>query len=129
MSEETIYLACPYSPLGWLGLPIIRTIVMAWRHRVANIVAARLMTAGYVVFSPLSHSHRIAPHLYVSPTDNEFWLAQCLPWLRASQALRIIPIGGWDKSKGLSIEIDEANRIEVPVSFVDPPGFLEVILG
>jgi hypothetical protein len=42
--------------------------------------AAQLMEAGHVVFSPLSHSHRIA-HYIDNHLDHEFWLKQCLPFV------------------------------------------------
>ena len=57
-----IYLALPYSGLEDESF------------KVANKVAAYLMSKGYIVFSPISHSHCIAIENDL-PGDFEFWKA------------------------------------------------------
>lgn len=58
-------------------------------------MAARLMDAGYCVFSPLSHSHPISAHCKVDATDHEYWMRQDLPWLECCDIFAFMSIPGW----------------------------------
>ena len=73
-----IYLACPYSHPS--------ESVREARVHLSDRVAARLISQGHIVFSPLTHSHRIARHLS-NALDLCFWLRQDLTFLEWADTL------------------------------------------
>ena len=107
---KKIYLASPYTSPD----PIVRNS----RVELASIIAARLMEQGYVVFSPITHSHRVADHLHHrNARSHEFWMAQCLPMLEASDCMMILPIDGWRESRGIAEELAFARSNDIPIFF------------
>ena len=104
-----VYLACPYSHAD--------KSVREHRVEQVNKKAAELMMSGYLVFSPLSHSHPISKHCDVDPCDNGFWLRQDLWILKFCDELHILCIDGWKQSVGIKIEIKEAKNIGMEVVY------------
>ena len=104
-----IYLACPYSDPD----PSVRDS----RVLAVDMAAASLMEQGHIVFSPLSHSHPISRFCKVDPTDHDFWLRQDLAWLRHCDELWVLTIDGWEGSKGIKTEIEEAKRMGIPARY------------
>jgi len=108
-----IYLAIPY------------TFAPSTSFRIANIVAAKLMNEGHVVFSPISHSHSIADHLEASKRlDNDFWMKQDIPLIEWCDEVWVVKIGQHgiyliEESKGCQREILEAARIGKPVNIYE----------
>jgi len=108
-----VYLACPYSS----RVPAVRE----FRFATANKVAAWVMSLGHVVFSPISHSHPISEHLPAGLLMNhEFWMAQDLPLLALADELWVYCGLGWEKSKGVRREVEEAKALGKPVRYVQP---------
>lgn len=107
--KEVIYLAIPYS----------------WNpeksFEIANKISAKLMQEGYVVFSPISHSHPIATHLPIKLRINQdFWMNQDLPILELCSKLLLVNIGIKgihliQQSKGCQSEIEKAQEIKIPI--------------
>jgi len=99
-----IYLAIPYT---WDALK---------SFKIANTVAADLMSKGHVVFSPISHSHSIADHLDESLRyDQDFWMAQDLPMIEWCDVVSVVVIGEKGEelisaSKGVQSEIAHAKK-------------------
>ena len=108
---KKVYLACPYAHSD----PAVRSA----RVEAADEAAARLMEHGYIVFSPLSHSHPISKHCKVDPTDHDFWLRQDLPWLECCDILALLKLPGWETSKGIQKEIDQAQRMQIFICSVE----------
>jgi nucleoside 2-deoxyribosyltransferase len=108
-----IYLAIPYS------------FNPAYSFRIANKVAAKLMSEGHVVFSPISHSHNIADHLPDKlRTDSKWWMEQDLPMIDWCDEVHAVCIGenGSEliaESKGVVEEIEYANKLRKPVKIID----------
>lgn len=93
MDEKIIYLAIPYT----------------WNPEqsfiIANKVSAELMKQGYVVFSPVSHSHPIAKYLdFEIKFDHDFWMSKDLPILKRCDKIIFVVIG----DDGMSL-IDDSN--------------------
>ena len=90
-----IYLASPYSHPD--------ADVRRDRFEAACRVAAGMMRAGDLVFSPIAHSHPIAVHGGL-PLDWEFWK----PWDRWALAhcdrFAILTLDGWQESRGVTAE-------------------------
>jgi len=106
---KTIYLACPYSHKD----PKVR----AARVELVNKKAAELMMAGYLVFSPLSHSHPISKHCAVDPCDNDFWLRQDLWILDICEEFHVLCLDGWQESSGIDTEFQRAQDLRMPVVY------------
>lgn len=107
-----IYLACPYTSPE----PETRQT----RVEVASVVAAQLALAGKAVYSPITHGHPMAQHLpSCLGTDHDFWMQHCLPILAAADELWVLPLRGWDSSRGLAEEWAFAQDHGIPVKVID----------
>ena len=108
---NTIYLACPYSYNPNKSFDI------------ANKVAAIFMKDGNVVFSPVSHSHKIADYMEKEVRFSQsFWLEQDLKFMDVCDKLIIISIGKDGKklikeSKGCQSEIQKAMKLNLPINY------------
>jgi hypothetical protein len=110
--KKKIYLACPYSHKD----PKVRDE----RVKTVNMVAGDLMLKGHLVFSPLSHSDCIADHISnaVDPCDHGFWLEQCITFLVDwADELWVFQLDGWKESWGISVEVDTAKTMGIPVKY------------
>lgn len=110
---DLIYLASPYAhPSG---------DIRRYRALAAAQAAARLMFDRRCgVFSPIAHGHAIAGHCPPGFPPDEVWLELDLAILRISTSMAILRLVGWDKSSGIAREAAEAERIGIPVEFIDP---------
>lgn len=107
-----VYLGAPYSS----PKPAVREL----RFHQANIAAAKLMAQGFVVFSPISHSHPIAAYLEEHLLlDHEFWMAQDLGILEKADKLVVLRVDGWEKSRGVTAEIAHAEKCGIPIEYMD----------
>ncbi len=109
--SKLVYLCCPYTFNAELSF------------KIANEVAADLMSQGYVVFSPVSQSHPIAD--YLDPElryDQKFWMAQDLPMVAKCDELVAVLIGEHGdrllkESKGCTTEIIFADDNDIPIKY------------
>jgi len=107
---KKLYLAAPYSDPD----PVVRR----YRVDMANRKAAELMMQGFLVFSPLSHSHPVSKYCDVDPCDNDFWLKQDLWILEICNEMRILCLPGYQESKGIQIEKEYAKQLGKPVVYI-----------
>jgi nucleoside 2-deoxyribosyltransferase len=110
---KRIYLAIPYSFNPSLSF------------KIANKVSAELMASGNVVFSPISHSHRIADYLPVElRTDSQWWMQQDLPLVAWADELKVVCIGEMgieliEQSKGVQQEIKKAKELNKQITIYE----------
>lgn len=107
------YLASPYSSTD------IR--VVEERFLQACRAATWLIERGYVVFSPIAHSHQISAHAGIS-TAWEVWQPQCVGILDRADELIVLELDGWGKSIGVKAEIELAIKRDIPVLRLIPQG-------
>jgi len=105
-----IYLAAPYSHPE----PSVRE----QRFRAACIAAARLIRAGHVTFSPISHGHPIA--VYGLPTDWRFWERHDREQLARCDEVIVLMLDGWRDSEGVQAEIRIAAELGKSVRYLEP---------
>jgi hypothetical protein len=115
--NKLIYLAIPYSFNPELSFEI------------ANEVAANLMQDGFVVFSPISHTHPLSKKMRSDlQFDHEFWMRQDLTILSRCDYLYVIRIhqnNGTtadhliENSKGCQAEIQKAKELNMFISNID----------
>lgn len=108
MNPLKIYLAIPYSDVN-----------KEESFRLANEHAARLMNEGYIVFSPISHSHSIAIQNDI-PGTWEFWKEQDEAFIKWCDCMIIVCMEGWEKSKGVKAEFNVATDMKKPVFYREP---------
>lgn len=103
-----IYLASPYSHPE----PAVRQE----RFEAVCRAAAELIRQGYVVFSPIAHSHGIAQHGL--PLDWGYWERHDRRLLAACDELWVLMLDGWEDSRGVQAEVAIAQAMGKPVRFV-----------
>jgi len=109
-----IYLASPYAhEYEWVR----------WkRYEQVKIKTALLMAAGYVVFSPIVHSHNLVENLPgITRDDLDFWMKQDTSYIRIwANELWVFCLPGWQRSLGISREIANAFDVNIPVKLLRP---------
>jgi len=105
-----IYLASPYTDSD--------PAVMEKRFQVVNKVAAELMKQGYLIFSPISHTHPIAVAGGL-PRGWEFWARYDRCILRACIGLMVLKQSGWEESKGVRAELKLAAEMKLSIEYCD----------
>lgn len=105
------YLATPYSkyPHG-----ITHAYLDACR------LAARLIQAGMVSYSPIAHTHPIAIHGHIDPLDHSVWLPFDEVMMSRCDELLVAQMDGWDDSDGIAYEIGFFTLAHKPVRFLNP---------
>ena len=103
--NRLIYLASPYSHPD----PAVRQ----QRYEQACEATAALIRQGYLVYSPIVHSHPLVSHGL--PTDWGYWQQMDTRMIKACDALVVLLLKGWDSSKGVTCEICMATLLEMPV--------------
>lgn len=107
---QRIYLATPYTHPD----PQVREA----RFFTVSERANALMREGFLVFSPITHGHLIGV-MGGLPGDFTFWKEHCLSFLHHwAEAVYVLAQPGWQDSVGVAAEIEEAQRIGLPVSFI-----------
>lgn len=110
MTRTLTYLACPYAHHD--------PAVCEDRFLKVNTAAAVLIAQGYLVFSPISHSHPIAA-CGALPSGWDFWERFDRAYLDVSERVVVLRLGGWRESVGVTAEIAIARAANVPVYFMD----------
>lgn len=95
--KEIIYLAAPYTHTD--------IEVRFDREKAITAMAAKLMTNGYKVFSPITHGIRIARELPSElRDDHKFWMRQFEGNLPRLCWMIVYQLDGWQRSKGVQYE-------------------------
>lgn len=117
MRTIKVYLAAPYSH------PDIQ--VRDARVHQVNLAAADLIRAGFIVFSPLSHSHAIG-EIMGNSMDHGCWLEQDRAFIEWADALIVLKLSGYLDSYGVRWEVDLASKLKKPVSMIDPGSRVQI---
>lgn len=110
---KLIYLASPYSSPD---KDVVKRRVQATRWATAN-----LMVNGFVVFSPICHTHEIAK-CGLTTKRLDWWLGFDLEILRRCNELYILTLPGWKTSRGIWIEARDAREHSLPIWLTDGDG-------
>ena len=102
-----LYLLSPYSH------PKESTRI--WRWTLACERAGLLMQRGFLVYSPIAHTHPIAAHCNM-PKGWDFWERYDRTFIEDwSDAGVLLKLPGWEKSVGISAEIEIFKSLNKPV--------------
>lgn len=91
------------------------------RYEAALHVTGELLVKGRPVFSPIVHCYCVAIS-HGLPSDYAFWARYDRHMLGRSDELYVLMIDGWDRSRGVSDEIEWAIGLGKPVRYVDDRG-------
>lgn len=111
-SAALLFLACPYSHPD--------RMIRAQRALVASEAAARLITAGYAVFSPISHGHAVCEADITASvgTDAQTWAVVNDAVLTGCNALVALDIPGLWQSAGVRREAGMAKTWGLPINLI-----------
>lgn len=115
-----IYLATPYSVNA--PLPEGAELRQA-RHDEALRYTAEYSKIGEVIFSPIVHSHPMS-FVHDIPGTWDFWSKIDYCFIDNCEKIRVIMMPDWDKSVGITAEVDYAKKIGKPVEYVGYTGHL-----
>lgn len=115
--SDLVYLASPYTSVKHTGLTA--EIEQAGRFEEVSRMAGHLMAKGLKVFCPIAHSHPIALYSKLPPTDGDFWINQDLAVLQHCKRLLVYKMPGWEESRGVKMEIEFAERNNIPVEYLE----------
>jgi len=109
-----IYLAVPYSHSD--------SKIRESRFIASCIAAGHLINQGHFVYSPITHCHPIAVRCDL-PKDFDFWRDYDLSMIDWADEICILPLDGWEESKGIRGEKEYASkqgkRVTVDMSLLD----------
>ena len=120
--EGIAYLATPYTykASSFLGM---RKKVERERFKMVTEVSVLLSQQGIINFSPITQSHvqkTIASKMNVKLGGSwSFWKTTDLLMLSVCSALYVLREPGWGVSVGVQGEMKEANRLGLPIYFID----------
>lgn len=103
------YLASPYTDPD----PFIREE----RYLRASRVLAWLLKTSTWVYSPIVHCHELAK-IADLPKDFAFWKQYNFHMLSKADEVLVLRIEGWETSVGIKAEIQEAERLGIPVRYI-----------
>lgn len=109
-NNKLIYLASLYSINS---TPEIR---QERYERVQELTALMLLN-GYIVFSPITYNHPIAIKFNLPP-GWEFWEPIDTCYINKCDEMLILKDDGWNKSVGITAEIEIAKKINKKIRFV-----------
>lgn len=107
-THELFYLAQPY----WHDDVTIRN----YRTRAAEVTLGYLGQHNVRCFSPIAHWAAAKTYMADNTKGNHaFWMFQDLPMLVRCDAMLILPLEGWQESRGLDEELRWAYAHSIPV--------------
>jgi hypothetical protein len=117
--HHVIYLACPYTHPD----PAVRRA----RFEIATAVAADLIRAGHIVYSPITMTHPI--DLVLAGESNtlgsEYWVAFDEAFMEMCSEMVVIQLDGWQQSNGIRREMAYFTDRKKPIRYLDPPSSTE----
>lgn len=107
---KLVYLATPYTHED--------KAVEALRFRQVTEVSGLLVRNGVANVSPITQSHE--QHIYVPnlPTTWDYWKSVDEIILSRCDEIYVLCIEGWDKSVGVTAEIEIAKSLKMPVKYI-----------
>ena len=93
-----LYLAAPYSDPD--------KDKRQWRYKMVTAAAAKLISKGHIVFSPITMTHPIDELLAAEGESlgSNYWIAFDLSFMKFCSEMRILQLPGWEQSRGIKRE-------------------------
>ena len=109
-----------FEGLGYLAAPYTHKLAAVVEQRMMDLCKAdaALMKRGVFTASPLL-KHYIVTHETL-PTDFEYWQEYSVELMQRCDFLLVLMLDGWDQSRGVLAEIRDAERLGMPVYYIEP---------
>jgi len=104
---EKVYIAIPYS-----------SVDKEESFKLANKAAAFYYNKGFIVYSPISHSHPIAIQEDL-PKGFDFWEKIDYEFIDWCDYVVVVKMQGWDKSTGVKKEIEYCKKTNKPFCYLE----------
>lgn len=114
---KMVYLATFYSEYG-----LFAKLKMWYNWHRVNKIVMKCMRRGYVVFSPITHSHIASIYDKGDLTDHDFWMQQDRWYVERCDELWILDHKKMSKSKGCNLELDWARKLNKPIRWLNTKG-------
>lgn len=108
-----IYLASPYSHP--------EAEIRQSRYEQVERLAAQYLMKGLTAFSPIVYGHNMAVAYDMGLAANDWWRFNAAI-LRRCEEVHVVQINGWETSIGIQQEIEFANTLHLPLTYVDKFG-------
>lgn len=105
-----IYLSSPYSSES--------EQIKEERLKAINQSAVKLIKEGYIVYSPITHSVPLAK--LGLPEDWDYWEKIDREFIEWADAVCVLMLEGWEKSKGVRAEIEIAKSLNKKIYYQLP---------
>lgn len=102
-----VYVASPYTS----EIPQLARL----RMELARQATCKLISEGIFAFSPVVHGHFL--EAYESQPYN-VWVEHGLTMLRKAQCVQVLTIPGWEISRGVKAEMDQAIHDSIPIHYL-----------
>jgi hypothetical protein len=93
--------------------------VMEKRFDMLTRYAGNLMAMGIEVYSPITHNHPIATRVNL-PRTWAFWSQFDLPMLKRCEYMNVLTMSGWEKSVGVTAEINYCKEHNISFYLIPP---------
>lgn len=105
-------------------------VAAPYTHPDTDVVKQRMMTFAKVMSDLISQGeHPVSPlmnHFLVDyvetnfPLTWDYWRAYSLALLKNCTEMHVITMDGWDQSTGVKHEIELAEKMLIPITYVNP---------
>jgi hypothetical protein len=89
------------------------------RYNAACRATAELIRRGFIVISPIVHSHPLTK--YGLPGDWNYWEKVDREIISRCDCVLVLALPGWDESKGVLAELKIAEELGKPIGFIYVP--------
>ncbi len=109
-----IYLASPYTAYRDDGS--LDAILMSERHKFVTECFANLVKAGLTIYCPITMTHPV--DILSNGLGATFWYEFGKPFLQHMSMLFVLMLPGWEKSEGVTGEIEVAISRKIPIVYL-----------
>ena len=109
------YLASPFSTPTVEGRAIAE--LKAERHHQVQFIGHQLYELGFILIEPIASSYHKAL-AFGAPGTYEYWKERDRKLVKASDALMVATLDGWEDSVGVTDEISYAQELGKPVFLI-----------
>ena len=91
--------------------------VQQGRFETVKAYTAKLLSQRLVAFSPIVYCHPLAI-AHSLPGDAQFWKAFNWEMVNHSNAMHVLCLEGWNESSGVKMEMEWADSLSIPISYI-----------
>ena len=106
--DEIIYVLCPYTHPN--------RAIRQWRVDTCAMYCAALRMAGKHPYAPIVECHPVEGFMPGDRGAVEHWAEYNRMMLRRSSEARLLPLWGYEKSRGITLEVDQIKLLNIPFS-------------